>query len=69
MVKVTFQYDEPTHKWEVFADGVESHTEAREAFSAVVITCQELKSDLLQHTFVNKIESEGSTWYRIVPAV
>lgn len=43
MVEVTFRYDEPTRKWEVFVHGAVSAEEAKHAFNAVVATCEDVK--------------------------
>jgi hypothetical protein len=39
--KVSFVYDEYFRKWEVFVTGVKNNLEARQAFNAVVITCED----------------------------
>lgn len=62
MIEVIFQYDEATRKWDPVVKGVVDKIEARQAFSAVVLTCQELDSDLLILTLV-------SDDYKITPAV
>jgi hypothetical protein len=65
MVSVRFDYDELTTRWVVLVTGAESELEARQAFSAVVITCQELNPDFLIHTKV-KVSDCGMT---VIPAV
>lgn len=41
MCKVTFIYDESTHKWDVIVSGVESPLEALQAFNAVLLTSRQ----------------------------
>lgn len=64
-VTVTFMYNEAAGKWSPYVHGVENETEARQAFSAVVITCQQLNRELLPATKV--FEDDGE--YEIIPAV
>jgi hypothetical protein len=64
-VKVTFVYDEAARKWEANVTGVADPIEARQAFSAVVITCQALDESLLGQTLV---EADGDG-FKITPAV
>jgi hypothetical protein len=45
--RVIFTYDEPTGKWEATVEGALNRTDARQAFSAVVLTCQQLLPVLL----------------------
>lgn len=61
---VIFEYDEISRKWSPRVQGVISDIEARQAFSAVVLTCQTLDPELLNKTKVNFGES-----YTIIPAV
>lgn len=42
MISVTFFYDEATAKWASIVMGASDATEARQAFAAVVLTCQML---------------------------
>lgn len=68
MVRVLFEYDEESRKWEVYVNGTETVLEARQAFSAVVITCQKLNPDLLDRAQVQStVECDYA--YLIVPAV
>lgn len=70
MVRVTFEYDEPSKKWEVFVDGASTPIEARQAFAAVVATCHEISVELQRHALVNLIASTLiPIRYIITPAV
>lgn len=64
-VVVSFIYDEDAKKWETIVTGVINSTEARQAFSAVVLTCQMSDASLLGLTLVSP-EGEG---YKITPVV
>ncbi len=67
---VTFTYDEVAQKWEATVSHVITPTEARQAFSAVVLTCRQLNPALLIHTKTTKIYDHlGVEQHRIVPAV
>lgn len=66
MVKVIFEYDETTRKWDPVVIGTTSAVEARQAFSAVVITCQELDPNLLSFS---KTAVLDATSFSIRPAV
>ena len=61
-VQVIFTYDIITQSWQPSVKGLDTKTEARQAFSAVVISCQRLEEDLLVHTLVDDD-------FQIVPAV
>lgn len=63
--KVIFVYDEVARKWETMVTGVINPVEARQAFSAVVITCQTLDQSLLKQTLVKGTDAG----YQITPAV
>ncbi len=67
MVRVMFDYDEPSRKWEVFVDGASTPIEARQAFAAVVATCHEIDVELQKHALVNSMRSIGR--YEITPTV
>jgi hypothetical protein len=54
MVRVIFEWDEDVRKWSAKVEGAETPLEARQAFSAVVLTCQELPSQLLNRTKVDE---------------
>lgn len=56
MVRVSFDYDEESKKWIPWVSGAGNSTEARQAFSAVVVTCQMLDERLLNHTAVSAEE-------------
>jgi hypothetical protein len=62
MFRVIFTYDEIHRKWEAKVEGATNKVEARQGFSAVVVSCQELDPMLLIHTQV-------SDDYKITPAV
>lgn len=65
MIQVTFNYDEAMRKWEAVVTGVENAIEARQSFSAVVLTCQMLNPNLLHYT---RVIVDGNT-FKIEPAV
>ncbi len=65
MVKVVFTHDDLCRKWDAHVEGAKDVVEARQAFSAVVLTCQELNPSLLKHT---RALTYG-TQHTIVPAV
>lgn len=54
MIEIKFQYDEQARKWDPLVVGTSDPNEAREAFAAVVKTCQLLDPQLLQHTRVTE---------------
>lgn len=54
MFRVIFTYDETACKWEASVEGATDKTEARQGFSAVVVTCQELDRSLLRHAQVSE---------------
>lgn len=65
MITVRFDYDEPSRRWEAWVSGASSDEEARQAFSAVVLTCMGLDPGLLGSSLV-----EGTEYgHRITPAV
>lgn len=64
-VRVTFDYDEKSRKWEAWVSGTESTLESRQAFSAVVLTIQMLDPNLLTATKV-EVKDFGHV---IIPAV
>ena len=51
-IQVFFNYCEESRKWTVVVNGAADPTEARQAFSAVILTCQKLNPDLLELTKV-----------------
>lgn len=59
MVVVKFAYDETVGKWDVWVEGTATSLEARQAFSAVVLTCQQVDPDLLRLT---RIEEVNDRW-------
>lgn len=52
-VRVIFEYDEQARKWNPIVEGLSTKVEARQAFSAVVITCQQLDPGLLTQALVS----------------
>ena len=70
IVRVTFEYDEPSKKWEVFVDGASTPIEARQAFAAVVATCHEISVELQAHALVDSTRSMAVPGrYTVTPAV
>lgn len=67
-MRVIFEYDEESRKWEVEVHDAGDIIEARQAFSAVVLSCQELEADILEHTKTEVITYAPSD-IRIIPAV
>lgn len=65
-VQVIFTHDDDKMSWEAKVIGAEDHNEARQAFNAVVLTCQQLNPNLLNQTKVIP-HVEGD--FEIVPAV
>ena len=65
MVEVTFLYDEQSRKWDPVVRGAVDSVEARQAFAAVVLSCQRLQSQLLALAKTEQAESG----IRIIPAV
>ncbi len=63
--KVVFTYDEATKTWSPTVLGAKDAEEARHGFSAIVLTCMQLRPDLLEHAQVNATECG----YEIIPAV
>jgi len=74
-VQVIFTYDEKSCKWEASVVGIEKELEARQAFTAVVMTCQQLNANLQDRALVrtpesdNCIKSEDRREFLISPAV
>jgi len=64
-VTVSFEYDEEARTWLPVVRGAQDGTEARQAFSAVVLSCMMLDATMLHHTRTE----EHSDGYRILPAV
>lgn len=58
-------YVEASRKWDVLVEGAVDALEARQAFSAVVLTAQMLDPDLLEHALSEPL-SDGA--YKITPA-
>lgn len=56
---VTFVYDEPSSKWDVFVNGVKDDLEARQAFNAVIITTCYNATLKIDHSKADKQE-DGS---------
>ena len=65
-IVVSFTYDEDTRLWDPVVHGTHDPIEARQAFSAVVITCQQLNAKLLSYAMSDGIAEKQ---YRIIPAV
>jgi hypothetical protein len=65
-IKVIFEYDEESRKWDPTVHDASSETEARQAFNAVVLTCRQLDPRLLNLSEVEALDNNG---YRIYPAV
>lgn len=51
-VRVVFEYDEQSTKWECFVTGADNIQDARDAFNAVAITVQRLPASLLGRCIV-----------------
>lgn len=66
MVKVSFVYDEFSHKWEVEVQGTVDVLETRQAFNACILTCKEVIADL-DH-IVTKIDDDPAR-YILIPHV
>lgn len=65
-VSVTFKYCDETKKWDPVVHGAKSRLEALQAFNAVVLSCKELDSDLLEFGQTEMVDSFN---VRIHPAV
>lgn len=65
ITQITFEYDETQRKWSVSVKGVRDSREAQQAFTAVVMTCQQVDPNLQRHALVDQ---KGDT-YNITPAV
>lgn len=63
--RIIFIYDEPSRKWQVVATGCKDKNEARQAFNAVLLTCQSLDVIIATQSKV-KEHPEG---FEIIPAV
>lgn len=66
MVRVLFMYDEDTGLWDAVVAGTQTLLESKQAFSAVVMTCQALDPAKLIHTLV---EDTPLQVHKITPAV
>lgn len=64
-VRVEFRYDEASRRWDSFVIGASTALEARQAFTATVITVRQLQPTLLA---LSKVE-ETPDGYHIIPAV
>lgn len=64
MVHVCFSYDEDSRKWECFVGGVASELEAKQAFNAVLLTCDKKTVSLL-----HLVIASDNGFYQIIPAV
>jgi len=53
MVQVIFTHDDECKKWEVQVTGTTDKVEARQAFTAVVLTCQMADPKLLEYARVS----------------
>lgn len=75
--RVTFTHDDDERRWSIAVDGdgVEHELEARQAFTAVVLTCQYLRPSLLDKARVEGVggfKKSGSLcprFYKITPAI
>ena len=70
-VTVEFTHDDEVKKWEAHVIGAATSVEARQAFSAIVLTCQALNPDLLKVAVViEKIGKRKGTKriFEIIPA-
>lgn len=65
MTQITFIYNDELKKWQVVVSGVENETEAVEAFTAVVMTCQMLNPRVLAQSPVK----DHVLGFEIIPAV
>lgn len=54
MFKVIFIYDDPSRKWKVNVEGAVSEEEARQGFTAVLLTCKQISPSLQHHALVEK---------------
>jgi len=61
MFSVTFLYDEPTRKWDVFVHGATTELEALQGFNAVVLTACEA----IPKVAYNRAESQSDGSYKI----
>ena len=72
MVIVSFIYCEKTRRWTPIVMGADDGKTARQAFNAVVLTCQELDKDLLNQSktevFECKFEMPEYS-FEIIPAI
>lgn len=66
MIEVRFQYDERLKKWDPLVVGASDPDEAREAFAAVILTCQMLNPKLLKHTRITRKSIDN---FQVQPAV
>ena len=65
-VKVVFVFDEGSSTWDPIVEGAVDELEAKQAFNAVVLTCNELDYTLLNLHKTEEIKGQG---WRIIPAV
>lgn len=65
MVEVTFRHDETCAKWDVVVSNTESADAAKQAFTAVVLTCATLCPGLQQFAQVSRTDSG----WKVMPAV
>jgi len=66
-VRVIFTYDEAARKWEAHAEGCTEALEARQAFAAVVITCQQSAYQLTQTIVKNRPGEQQA--YNLEPVI
>lgn len=64
-VQVTFTYDEILKKWDPIVTGASDELDAKQAFTAVILTAQMLDINLLLHT---KTKQDGDSVH-IIPAI
>ena len=71
LVTVSFTHDENCKLWEVKVHNVEDEKQAKQAFYAVVVTCQMINANLQQHAKVQKSEDseDNENTFIITPAV
>jgi len=67
MIAVAFTHDDEVGRWDCIVTGARNALEARQAFSAVVLTIGQLEPGLLRHTVVQPAPVEGA--FYIMPVV
>lgn len=70
MVHVIFKHDDDVKKWEIKVVGTTDPIEARQAFSAVVLTCKELPVSLLTKTkVIRDYMGKNPDLFEIIPCI